>query len=163
MMKKNILKLDVLLICAAALLASCSGIPGKRSLPENPGMLTITGIPEEFDGKLVDVSVMFHNADPPLVVREPDGRQRGNSLELIVYDGELKLPFYKQGVFELIGYSGSDTYDILFSISAGDIKDNSYYYASIIFESVRFENGAATVNWNRGDVDWVMKPGKSIE
>jgi hypothetical protein len=160
-MKKNILKLDVLLICTAALLVSCSGIPGKRSLPENPGMLTITGIPEEFDGKLVGVSVSFHNADPPLVVREPDGRQRGDSLVLIVEDGELKLPLYKtQGIFPRIvsGYSGSDTHVILFSISTEYPGMSSHYM--ITFKSVQFENGVAAVNWNDGDVDWVMKQGK---
>jgi hypothetical protein len=184
MMKKNILKLDVLLICAAALFASCSGIPDSRGELENPGMFTLTGIPEEFDGKLVYVSIDFRDAAPPLAAREPNyspfqrkpqnnaapplvareppgGRQSGSDLELIVYDGELKLPLYTQGFFSLGGYSGSDTYNIWFTISARDAMDKwkLSYYATITFKSVQFENGVAAVNWNDGEVNWVMKAG----
>jgi hypothetical protein len=175
MMKKNILKLDVLLICAAALLTSCSGIPGSRGEPENPGMFTLAGIPEEFDGKRVNVSISFlvwsgdnYTHADFLVIETRE--QRGDRLELIVVDGELKLPLYKyQGIFSQIvnGYSGADTCYILCSISTGEdysggIIAASHYSAMISFDSVQFENGAAAVNWNNGDVDWVMKAGKWV-
>jgi hypothetical protein len=176
MMKKNILKLDVLLICAAALLASCSGIPDSRGELENPGMFTLTGIPEEFDGKLVYIDITFgmwsggkYSPAGFFVIekREEDYRNR---LELIVVDGELKLPLYKyQGIFSQIvsGYSGADNCYILCSISTGEdysggIIAASHYFAVISFDSVQFENGAATVNWNDGDVKWGMKAGNRV-
>lgn len=119
--------------------------------PADPGNLTITGIPAEFNGKFAAFS--------------EDTKVTVGKKGIPIANGEVALPLYTSGFIGYSAYTGSDTYAIELCLmdtpeitaeekippskqypqGATRMLDFRTHYAT--FEAVTFENGAATVAW----------------
>jgi hypothetical protein len=109
--------------------------------PETSGSLTITGIPDGFNGKFALVS---------------KGTDKIASLAgTAIENSAVTLPIYKSNFGGLKGsYTGSDTVDVELCIADVDTAESSADSKSwvnapiyLTFEAVTFENGAASVSW----------------
>jgi len=110
-----------------------------------PGTLTITDIPEEFNGKFASSNSMW--SIPDYTSRFPSSRNVAGGESSIIINGEVKMPIIVPRAFgKPNGYVGSDILDVHFDI--GDTRDD--WQARIlygVFQKVQFENGVAEVNW----------------
>ena len=120
----------------------------RRGGTVDPGALTITGIPEEFNGKFA-LSEIWSIPDYTRVL---SGSSRvANGEGTVIANGEVKIPITVPRVFgKPNGYDGSDILDIRLKIS--DTREAGLIQA--VLASVQFENGIAEVNW-----DNAIRPG----
>ena len=117
-----------------------------RSGAAEPGRLTITGIPSEFEGKYF-TSIMFSIPDYSKAI---SGSKRiAEGMSTVVVNGEAKLPVYE---YKLVGkpkvYNASNVLDVKFMIhDSSDISGKEFYSPNVVFAAVQFSNGIAEVTW----------------
>jgi hypothetical protein len=113
-----------------------------------PGTLTITGIPAEYEGKLVSWNVfrisVTNNQGKKSDITVEDTAVKNGEVKLLIYYAKslLSNPFSKPD-----GYAGNDTVpaiEIRFYSTSGGLSMGT----DAVFESVTFENGVAAVQWN---------------
>jgi hypothetical protein len=120
------------LVLAACIFSGCASWPS-----EGPsGLLTITGIPAEYEGKLALANLLASK------------KEVARGVATAITNGGLKLPLYEKKS----GYFGSDTLDIRLKIEdAGEAPiNNQFGEAGIdaIFESVQLRNGVSELKWD---------------
>jgi len=160
---KKLFTIGLSLALAACVFIGCA-TTGSGGGGSEPGTLTITGIPEEYNGKFAsfpygtDLSRMrykFAASDKPLNIlmgNKPKGA--------VITNGEVNLLIYKDVPFAgLTAYKGSDT--IRIELCIRDTEESYQAMAKttspppgfdrtpdFIFPSVTFENGTATAKWD---------------
>jgi hypothetical protein len=128
------------LLLAACIFSGCATTP---KLP--PGTLTITGLPEGFDGKFANATVLSI-LDPTAFISA--STTVASSEGTAITGGEVKLPLYKTAIFSKNGYGGSDTLNVNFRIFGKLEEASNDGSPDAIFGPVKFENGEAVVNWD---------------
>jgi len=124
--------IELPLILAVCIFSGCATSGGNDI---EPGTLTITGIPAEYNGKFISAI--------------PSGIAIFLGENTAVANGEVNLPLTVPRMFgKGNGYDGNDTVDI--RISVNNEKRGVSSIASFAFTSLSFENGIATVNWDDG-------------
>jgi len=113
-----------------------------------PGILIITGIPKEFEGKFL--------ASPRMINFE--GRTRGSRAKtneaVAITNGEVSLSVFEDRGGKPRGYAGNDGLDVRISIQ--DAKDSSFDIAGFILPAVQFEDGFARTAWtNVASAGWI--------
>jgi hypothetical protein len=133
--------MTALALAFEVVLAGCASWP-----EEGPsGMLTITGIPAEYEGKFVKSSSYVPPADTAKLFATP--KEVARAPVSVIRNGEAKLPLYgkKAGYFDSdiadTGLRIRDTAEAL----AGQIGNAGF---DIMFALVRFNNGVADLKWN---------------
>ena len=132
---KGLLTIGLPLALAAYIFTGCAT---KGSEPVAPGTLTITGIPDEFNGKFFVSGQMVSGS-----------KTAASGGSTVAKDGEVAMPVY---AFKVLGkpngYNGSDTLNV--GLNIYDTMDEAKFPRSYdaIFESVQFSNGEAAVNWD---------------
>jgi len=163
---KKLLTIGLPLALAACILNGCAST-GSKEPPGPPGILTITGIPAEYEGKFIsaymssipDFSKAIQNS--PTVARAEDRAIKNTSERryIVIKDGEVKLPFYVNKAFgDGGGYAGTDPVDVKLGISDREKAATGNYFTFSLLSraaiaSVAFEDGVAEAKW-----DDVCKP-----
>jgi hypothetical protein len=131
------------LLLAAGILSGCASWP-----TEGPsGTFTITGIPSEYEGKFVKVSLYLppQREEGKLIVPSPKEVARGPAAA--IRNGELTFPLYGKEA----GYFASDTVNVCLRLrdteaELGRVFGNAGF--DFIFAEVPFENGVTEVQWD---------------
>jgi hypothetical protein len=151
-MKKSVFRF---LVAVAAVVAIGFAVAGcKTRIDETGGVLTLTGIPPEYEGKWVSATFSTPNADGKEKVEgylslRNDGLTRVMKLPKIE-DGKVSIPMWNYD--PLRGrYVGNITADVQFRVysdedNTTDLEEgvSTRYYASEEIGSVTFTNGSAT-------------------
>jgi len=147
----------LLLIIAVCVLIGCgtlSGGEGGDTGAGDYGTLTITGIPAEYAGKFLAFSFdMQRNAPVRIIASGRDPRPFLASVEnALINNGEVKLLLFQERPFigGYTGYTGSDTISVQLVISNTKMRSTETNEPDFIFESVKFENGVANMEWDDG-------------
>jgi hypothetical protein len=142
---KKLLTIGLSLAMAVCVFIGCASTGGGSNEP--PGILTITGIPAEYEGKFISskmYSSLASNAKAYI------GNSVVNAKYTAVADGVVKLPLYTYG-FIPKGYVGNDTLYVELEISDGRI-DGGFVLTMLLsraaIASVVFENGVAEASWD---------------
>jgi hypothetical protein len=103
------------LVLAVCVFIGCASTGGADSNVE-PGTLTITGIPQEFEGKFFSSNFLYSIPDPN--AQKPQGPKAiATSEHTAVMNGEVKMPIYNYKTFgKGGGYAGSDALDVMIEI-----------------------------------------------
>jgi hypothetical protein len=154
------------LAVAVCIFIGCASSGGGSS-SETPGTLTITGIPEEYEGKFVSAGMTTAYNPSKGAFQVLKGVAR--SEHTLAANGEVKLPVTNYAPFGKKGYAGSDTLDVKIVISdpvKGEVdpeiaesrskaglppmEPRTEYVglSAAVFASVTFENGVAEANWD---------------
>jgi hypothetical protein len=147
---KNGLKRVLQTKCGLSLLLAAFIFNGCASWPtEGPsGTFTITGIPSEYEGKFVKLSLYLPlQIDKSKLISSAAPKEVARGPVTAVTNGELALPLYGKEA----GYFGSDTVNVCLRI--GDTaKEVGGRYGNagfdFIFADVPFEDGVKEVKWN---------------
>ena len=134
-------------LLAACIFSGCASAPKLSGGGEEPGSLTVTGIPTEYNGKFAHFAWRMEGADWSF----RPGNTGGNGIAIA--NGEVELPFNigKEG-----GYIGSDTLSVVLvfadtpdPLQTAAIGGNIMVLeeADAIYTAVSFENGKAVVSW----------------
>jgi len=130
--------------------AGCASLGGGAKT--EPGTLTLTGIPAEYEGKFFLASL--YSTDPKVQsLRANPVRSLGTA----VSDGKVQLPLY--AAMKLLptvynsGYAGSDTFRVRLLVSDTLQEPSEIAKPDFILDSVKFENGSAETGF-----DMVLKP-----
>jgi len=150
-MRKNegfLLGMLVIVMAFGLMFCGCATTGGGDE-KSAPGVLTITGIPKEFDGKFVLFSHWTTSDFLASSVQPKNHTARG----VTVKDGAVTLPLYSNVPMPFVGthlgYSGNHTRDIYLAV--GDTvnwSNGSDLDPIVFFKSVKFENGNADIQWN---------------
>jgi hypothetical protein len=133
-------RMRVLAAVAGVLLVAGYASAAGNSQPEKMGKLTVTGIPAEFEGKVVHFNLW---SSPRYLFVYPYLSGMDTGIGIVVTNGEFTVPVYTNGSFR------PPAHDISCRIADRDSVSS--------FTSVRFVNGVAKVNWNDGNVEWMNK------
>lgn len=145
---KKLLTIGLPLAMAVCIFSGCASTGGGDSNTP-PGTLTITGIPEEFNGKFISVGYSFF-PDPS---KKIGIAKKVAGINTAVKNGEARLPLhYIGGLGNKVGsgYIGNDTVDSI-TININDTSESKYFTSEPDFafaSSVTFKNGVAAVKWD---------------
>jgi hypothetical protein len=157
---KRLLTIGLPLALAACIFSGCASMGGGSSNSNDPpGILTITGIPAEYEGKFVSANMMSipnSNGSSVQLARAQNRaiRDMTDRQYIAIVDGEVKLPFYIEKVFgDGGGYAGPAPGDVTLEIKDREKTDavNVFNYpliSSAIIASVAFEDGVAQAKWS---------------
>jgi len=141
---KRSLTIGLPLILAAYIFSGCASSSGKEAV--EPGTLTITGIPEEFNGKFA-LAPIWSIPDYTRAIQSSSRVAVGESTA--ISNGEANMSVYVPRAFgKPNGYAGNDIRDVRVNINDAPVElqsDAGILHA--IFQEVQFENGVAKVNW----------------
>jgi len=160
---KKLLTIGLLLALAACIFSGCAST-GSKEPPNPPGILTITGIPAEYEGKFISADINnipdFSKAiqtSSTIAITEDRAIEDSHSPErryIAIKDGEVKLPFYVKKAFgNGGGYAGSDTADVKLEIADREKAASGKYFTFPLLSraaiaSVAFEDGVAEAKWD---------------
>ena len=153
---KKLFIIGLPLVLAACVFIGCAtlGVGGG-----DPGTLTITGIPEEFNGKFVSFPqrVGRSTKDNEFIASAEDPRGLMGKIEgAVITNGEARLLIFRDAPMGLAPYTGSNTMRVEFCVrdTADSLQERESSLLIVdkepdfIFNSVTFENGSATVKWD---------------
>ena len=151
-MKNNLFfTIGLPLLLAACIMIGCTSTGGSKE-PVEPGTLTITGIPEEYNGKFASARIQ---SIPDYTAKKSSYFRVATGVGTAIIDGKIKMPV---NIFKIMGkpagYNGSDTLDVIFMICDTLEETKNEVSFDVIFASVPFKNGIAEVSW-----DDAIKPG----
>jgi len=141
---KKLLTIGLLLTLVACIFSGCASTGGDSNEP--PGILTITGISAEYEGKFISADIFS--------IPDPNGRNQVQTVlaraePTAVMNGEVKLPFYIAKVFgKGSGYAGTDPVDVKLEIFSDDSRTIGKLLSRAVFPSTAFKDGVAEVRWN---------------
>ncbi|GHU21066.1 hypothetical protein FACS1894172_15450 [Spirochaetia bacterium] len=120
---------------------------------DSPGILVITGIPKEYEGKFVSLSKPGLKNDLKSFIASAEKPKDAVGTSTVIKNGEVKLSLYtyKESPIPFVGptvngYTGNETGAV--GLLINDTAERSYGQPDVIFESVTFENGTANLKWN---------------
>ena len=143
-MRNKLFTIGLPFVMVACIFIGCATMGGDSDGSE-PGTLTITGIPAQYNGKFVLFSWLSD-------IKTSAVKPVGSSPTLkgtVITNGAVTLPLYKgnSSLFSGIpAYNGSDTLNIELVITDKDTPSQNAPDA--YFTSVVFENGVAEVQWD---------------
>jgi len=165
-MKKNVVFMMGMLIIVIAFGFSVFGCASTGNNKAEPGVLTITGIPAEFEGKYISFSFdMGANYKPKLEASASDPRELfvGRKTAAVIKDSTASLMIFEDKPFiGLQAFTGSVTIPVELCIR--DTADSMQAVSTVgrdvmpdfIFDSVTFENGNAEIIWNNPIIPGVI-------
>ncbi|MDR2701466.1 MAG: hypothetical protein LBB72_03435 [Spirochaetaceae bacterium] len=121
--------------------------PAPGNLPIPPGTFTLTGIPAQHNGKIVNFGGPLNGSDV----------LSGGSLfdSILISNGRVDIPVWvipgNGSIYNAVGYNGNDTVEAI-TITILDPDNPSSKTTSVLFMSVKFSNGGASRSWNAGYV-----------
>jgi len=148
---KKLFTIGLTLVVIVCIFSGCPTTGGGKEIIE-PGTLTITGIPAEYEGKFVHVNELR------ISVTNDDGKKSTINVianDMGVNNGKVKLPLYVKPSINIPfskpdGYASSHTVNIEISFKDKAARiEGPYAYAEpdAVFESVAIKNGVAEVKW----------------
>jgi hypothetical protein len=145
-LESNGLIIGLPLVLAVCIFIGCASTGSTEGSAE-PGTLTITGIPAEYEGKFVSFS-------PSMRIDASSTDLRGGAFGTpkekkgaLIKNGEAKLLLFADKPFVgKTSYTGSETIPVQLCVRDTD----AYIYEDydFVFESVVFENGMAEAKWD---------------
>ncbi|GHV19846.1 hypothetical protein FACS189494_02410 [Spirochaetia bacterium] len=152
----------LLISLSAFLFTGCGtmgGAMGDAVSASSPGTLVITGIPGEYEGKFVSLSTLglgekvlsslIDSAAPPKDEHGTGTVIKNGEVKLSLYTVE-KNPFNPFNKYSINGYVGNDTGTVGIRIrdTAEPVYPENDTGIDAVFESITFENGAASAAWD---------------
>ena len=164
MSRKNFLGLIFCLVAAASVsMSACNKDKDDESGGGKNGILTIKGIPTEYNGKYVIIE--GYGNDEAFSMLSGHQRESGETQYFVkISGGEAKVPMWRlNNSFKFVAYTGNDEdvslYVEIFNEAFYDWSSSLTFDLDLImdwvFEEVEFTNGNATVNWKDGKTRWV--------
>jgi hypothetical protein len=170
---KNVFKLFGIIAMVAAIgfsMAACddgAGSPGGGG-GGGGGTFTLTDIPSKYNGMYVMFGGSNEDAKLSLSGYEVRVDGTGNGTLPRISGGRVSIPMWRNnpdykgpnsGTSLYVRYSGNETADFGGFITAASTvseasnssSPNAGYKAIVLFYSVRFSNGSATISWNKAD------------
>jgi hypothetical protein len=146
--KKFLIKNGLPLLLAACIFIGCAtGGPGHRDPDAPHGLLTITDIPAEFEGRFATAELdpaFLGDVISGLIVTKAVGDKTA------ITNGEVTLPLYEKKATSgaYLGYTGNDSLVILFSVPLDGVGGFLGVATTFVFkEKVNFENGVAKASF----------------
>jgi len=164
-MKKNEGSMIGMLIIVIAFGFTVFGCVSSGNNKTEPGVLTITSIPAEFEGKYISFSFDMGNYTPKLEASASDPRAFfvGRKTDAVIKDRKASLMIFEDKPFiGLQAFAGSVTIPVELCIrnTADSIQAVSTVGRDVmpdfIFDSVTFENGNAEIKWNNPIIPGVI-------
>jgi len=142
---KKLLTIGLLLALAACIFNGCAS-SGGGSNNDPPGILTITGIPAEYEGKFIKADI-FNIPDYTKAIQSSNVLARAEPTA--VMNGEVKLSFYIAKLFgKGGGYAGADPADVKLEIFSEQSGTEGKLLSTAAIASVAFNDGAAAAKWS---------------
>jgi hypothetical protein len=159
---KKLLTIGLSLALAACIFSGCASMGGsKETVP--PGILTITGIPEEYEGKYIsadiwsipDYSAKVQNSGTIASAQDMAVKDWEQKRYTAIKNGEVKLQIYINKLFgKPNGYADSKPVDVRLKIADRTaVQDRPGEFSFTVVSkaaiaSVAFEDGAAEIKWD---------------
>jgi hypothetical protein len=116
------------------------------------GTFTLTDIPPEYNGKYAYFYVSLNNSDYILFGAQSINITTTMVNACMISNGSVSLPIWKvrNDEYNAVRYSGNDTvdYSLVYIHDDASMSVSESSVENVIFYSITFSNGNATISWN---------------